>query len=731
MGMWLNEALLLKPDLIEAGVRDLGRLGYGIVRPIMRNTNLNHFSPEMIEGISRMVKAAHEVGMRVVLDCEPHAEPLVHNMGTRFPEALGCHLIRSKTQLVNGYFTFHVPSPDVMGKKSEFLGVEAAFLRVNGEVRKLDSLRYDLSYEGEIFDVGFTTRDHYHSQGRAAARRMHSHLKGRLADTNEGELIIYVRYFDARLLDFWAEGTWKYFDLLLEAYRGIPLDGVGWDEPAVGGDWTNYLYGDGFAAAFERLNGYKLTDKLYLLDEPGMSPESAGVRLNYYHTLNEGVYEAQRRLIAKGVELFGPDLLTGTHHTWQGEGGINDYRAGAIDYFRLNDNMDAGYTDCCWWDPFSVSYAYTLASSLGRLTPTGEAEVNTWHWKPSNSFVEYNARLMTLMDITWFNLSYGETADTCRYPAHYTWDTTVRETQRHAAAQRYLGQAKPVIDIAILHGWESVTAINRADIACGHKAFCLNMSEILIDRCVAFDWVDTRLLSQGTVEGEKFTCALGSYSVVIIPYGTVLPRQAWNNLVAFARAGGRLIFTGPPPDLDTEGNSLREEFAELLGMAPLPLKEYLKGIDAVCTLPIHRPEKLDVTYPLVGDADRIMTSIENEPHGICSEQGNVVYLTDLDPRVRLYQVIDSFISFPVTCYSSTMLWRLYRDDEREIVALISRKNRTLRGVVRFAGKSFEFTDGLVAFLEKKGDELNVLGENIACTPLALPSLVGTRVSSRP
>jgi hypothetical protein len=25
-----------------------------------------------------------------------------------------------------------------------------------------------------------------------------------------------------------------------------------------------------------------------------------------------------------------------------------DYRAGAVAYFRLNNNMDAGYTDCCW-----------------------------------------------------------------------------------------------------------------------------------------------------------------------------------------------------------------------------------------------------------------------------------------------------------------------------------------------------------------------------------------------
>ena len=50
--------------------------------------------------------------------------------------------------------------------------------------------------------------------------------------------------------------------------------------------------------------------------------------------------------------------------------------------------MDEGYTDCSQWDQGSVAYAYTLTSSLGRLTPSGEAEVNTWHYKPSlNQFV--------------------------------------------------------------------------------------------------------------------------------------------------------------------------------------------------------------------------------------------------------------------------------------------------------------------------------------------------------
>ena len=151
---------------------------------------------------------------------------------------------------------------------------------------------------------------------------------------------------------------------LLEAYRDIPLDGVGWDEPAVDGNWQTYRYGDAFAAAFERLNGYRLRDKLNLLDAPGAAPESVKVRLDYYRTLNEGLAQAQANLITKARKIFGPELICGTHHTWQGEGGINDYRAGAVDYFRLTTT----------WTPATP----TAAGGIRRASPTPTCSAHRW-----------------------------------------------------------------------------------------------------------------------------------------------------------------------------------------------------------------------------------------------------------------------------------------------------------------------------------------------------------------
>lgn len=711
MGLWLNEAILRSPEKLDEAVLDLARSGYGIIRTMLRNTNLNHRSPTVIEGVARITELAHTKGLRVVLDCEPHAEPVARDMGNLFPNAIGMRIVRAETAVVNGKFSFHIDAPLASGTRADFLGVEGAWLEKVGEVRKIDDLEFEYRIVGEPYSNGFTTNNHAYSEGRPIGHHSCLHLSGKLPHSVQGRLVIYVRFFDTCVLDFWSEEFRSYYDRVLESYRGIPLDGVGWDEPGIGGSWLDYLWGNATAAAFKRRNGYALKDKWIHLDAPAVEAESLRVRLDYYRTLNEGIFEAQKHLFAKARQIFGNHLLLGTHHTWQGEGGINDYRAGAVDYFRLNDNMDAGYTDCWWWDIKSVCYAYTLGSSLGRLTPSGEAEINTWDSKPTNSRVEFQSRLMTLFDLTWFNIWYGETTDTCLYPADYTWAATVREMNRHKDAVQQIGAAKPVIDVAILHGWETVCGINRADIAAAHKTFCLNTAELFVERSVAFDWVDTRLLAESRIENERLINALGSYSVLVLPYASVLPRAAWEKCLKFADAGGKLIFTGTPPELDLGSSSLRSEFAKLMGIPELSLETYLSGVDAVCTLPNNRPDHLDVCYELSGVPARRLTSIEGKWHGIRNETGNVVYLSDLDPRESLLQVIEPWLDREVTCYSDSILWRLYRDEERELLICIAREGRVLRGLIRWAGEVVEFRSGTSAILEKINGALSIHAQN--------------------
>jgi len=517
-------------------------------------------------------------------------------------------------------------------------------------------------------------------------------LRGELRGIKDATIVAYISFSSHTLADFWSEGFKLYFDELLECYRNIPLDGVGWDEPAIDGDWNSYRYGKGFAKAFERINGYKLSDKLNLLDE-GMSGEAVKVRLDYYRTLNEGLAQAQANLNAKAKKLFGQNLIFGTHHTWQGEGGINDYRAGAVDYFRLNDNMDAGYTDCSWWDQASVAYAYVLASSLGRLTPSGEAEVNTWHFKPTVANVRSNVNLMSLMNINWFNIWFGSDSDTCMQDGHYAWPHSVKSMQAHRKLQCALGSRKPVADVAIWHGWEGVCGWNLPGLANAQKAFCLNTSRLFIGRSIAVDFVDSSLISESRVEKGRLINRLGSYRILVVPYALAMPRKAFEICAKFAKSGGRLVFVGTPVAFDENGKSLSADFAGLLEIPEMTAEHYMRGFDVECTLPAFRPQRLEVCRQLPSDLANKLVSCEGEVHGARASKSNVVFLTDLDPQQRLIEQIEDALDKTVKVHGENILWRLYRDGAGECLVVVPAEDRPVGGIIFWGAAVIEVDGG--------------------------------------
>jgi hypothetical protein len=709
MGVWLNEPAFRHPERIDQTIRNLAAAGYAVVRLFLRHSNYGYLSPEVVAAVRRAAELAHSLGMRAVLDCEPHVTA-GQEMGRRYPEAMGTKLLATRVPVIAGRWQARVASPDQAS--ATFDGVEAAFLTSGGATQAVE-LTWQANRETHAYDNGNLHREMEYVEGRPMNVRAMWVLSGKLPQPQDGELMIYWRFACRTLSDFWAEGFRRYYDDLLAAYRDVPLDGIGWDEPAVDGNWETYRYGDGFAAAFERLNGYRLRDRLYLLDAPGAAPEAVKTRLDYYRTLNEGLAQAQANLIAKARQLFGPELILGTHHTWQGEGGINDYRAGAVDYFRLNDNMDAGYTDCCWWDPPSVSYAYMLGSSLGRLTPSGEAEANTWHFKPTVANTRRNVNLMALLDITWFDIWCGSDCDTSFQEGHIAWPEVVDGAQKLSRWQRQIGTRRPVVEVAVWHGWEGVCAWNRSGLANAQKAFCLNSSHLLIQRSIAADYIDSRLLAESRIENGRLVNRLGAYAVLVMPYALALPRAAFAKCVEFARAGGRVVFVGTPVCCDENGVSLVAEFAALLAMPPLAAEPYMRGLEAVCTLPDYRPQRLEICRPLDESLPNKLVSMEGEVHGVTGPGGHAVFLTDLDPQHRLLEHLEDVLNPAVRAYGDNLLWRLYRGEgEGDLLVVAARDEQPLRGIVFWQDRVIELAGGRVGLISLTDGKLTMAGDAV-------------------
>jgi hypothetical protein len=714
IGYWINEPVLWESERIDRDIAMLAEAGYGVVRMFLRKTNYNYRSPEVVSAVARIVEVAHARGLRAALDCEPHAN-FCHDLGQTYPDAVGRQLLPAAARVVDGAWRAQAnPQADWT-----FEGIEAAFLSRGGSVERVEpDCRIDR--ECDYYRNGGIHREIVYREGVVMGREQIFTLHGQLPESTDGELRLYLRFIRRDQPDFWAEGLQRCYEELLECYRGIPLDGVGWDEPGCGSDWKAYRYGRAFAQAFQRLNGYVLADKLYLLDAPGMDPEATRVRLDYYRTLGEGLVQAQAAMIAKARALFDHDLLLGTHHTWQGEGGINDYRDGAMDYFRLNDNMDAGYTDCSWWDPRSVAYAYTLASSLARLTPSGEAEVNSWHFKPTVANSRVNVNRMTLMNVTWFNIWYGSDYDCILQQGHYTWPETVRLMNRHREHQRRIGARRPVVDVAVWHGWEGVCAWNRPGLANAQKSFCINTSQLFMDRNIAMDFLDSRMLAESRVENGRLANRLGSYAALIVPYALAMPRDAFAACAKFAAAGGRVVFVGTPVARDEQGRSLAEDFAALLGVPVMGAERYLEGLGAICNLPDYRPQRLEVCRPLPPDWPRVEVSCEGERHAVTRPEGNAVFLSDLDPGQRLVERIEDALAPEVEAHGDNLLWRLYRGGDGDLLVVVAQEDRPLRGIVCWQGQTIKLTGGSVGLFAIIDGRLAIEGDAVVSDTTLVP-----------
>jgi len=376
--------------------------------------------------------------------------------------------------------------------------------------------------------------------------------------------------------------------------------------------------------------------------------------------------------------------------------------------------MDAGYTDCCWWDQKSVAYSYILGSSLSRLTPSGEAECNTWHWKPTNAQIQYNARLMSLMDIIWFNIWYGDNADTCMYPSHYTWDTAVTEMQQHKEFQLLLKGTKPVVDVAVLHDWVTVAGMNDLVVANLHKAFCMNLSKMAIDNNIAFDFIDDRLLHKSEVVNGQLKSELGTYKILVLPFVTIISDESWKLVKKFISQGAKVIFTGPPPAMTTSGMNIEDEFAELMNINKISTEKYMSWFKNCCTsLPQYRPDEFDPAYPVSSDCNNILFSVENEIVGAAGTDNNSIYFSEFEAASSVMNQLKRWKKSAIMCYSESIMYRLYKDDKRVLLMLVARENKDLSGIVNFNGHFLLFESGKTAcVIMTANDKLHISGDGV-------------------
>ena len=700
----------------ERAVRAMGAIaaaGFRTVVGFDRQTVYTLEDPRFVACVRAACNEARRLGLDLLLPLQPTIGPLVVR---EHPALAQVQLVRAAGPVVNGRFSLRLTQPlAVFGYWPTFIGVQAAFHRDGGGWQRLPELSYHADFVYEAYGDAHQREVEYMPH-RPVNSRIWWTLDGQ--SERAGELVVYAGFRVWQHADSACPEYGQELERLLALYRDLPAGGIVWDEPlGQSGEWgASYKAGVGFVRLFRELHGYDLLDEIWRLDEEDGASRTALVRHDYYATMTESLRRLQGGFFARARAAYGQNIALGTHHTWTGEGASWDFRAGCFDYFALTENMTAGFVDGYWWDPRMVAYTLPLAASLGKACHDGRAFSNCYNWGTTRREQDFHTRLMALHRVDWFAMNYGDVCEqpNC-YPLGRQWQGQVDGAARLAQVGQYLGSARCRPEVAIWHGWEGIARLNDPAMAQFWKAYVTNTSFVFQEQNLPFDFISSEILAAGQVRDGRWQTRMGNYRTVVLGYAAMVPRALWEQALAFAAAGGQLVFVGPPVACDTAGQDLTSAFAHLVGIAPLSLAAYLQRVREQLRAPAavasagdlvayQRPTRVDFAYPLRCLAAEPRLDSEGEVWAAQVPGAGVVYLPGLDPQEQLADLVRAHADGrgDLRIDLGDAYWRVYRSDERPgtcWLLAMARSRQRMRGTVYRGQQSCTIDgDGLVVLV---------------------------------
>jgi hypothetical protein len=192
-----------------------------------------------------------------------------------------------------------------------------------------------------------------------------------------------------------------------------------------------------------------------------------------------------------------------------------------------------------------------------------------------------------------------------------------------------------------------------------------------------------------------------------------------------------VIFVGPPPACTTDGEDLSTAFAQLAGVEPVRLADYLSLVkerfpgsaDASGILDIilyQRPPRIDFFYPAKAREATAEVDSEGDPWAVHAKGRTAWWLTGLDSQEKLVDLVASLEpAGPVTADLRDGYWRAYEPvggasggDTRFVLAM-ARSRRRMDGVVRWAGREVRLAGtGMAVLKMAAGNVVDAIGEDL-------------------
>ena len=468
----------------------------------------------------------------------------------------------------------------------------------------------------------------------AAMARVRIYGDGR-TDVKGGEHVLVVQQYHTPEMDYFSPKALPFLNALVDKYAdaGVKLNALYSDEMHIQQDWNYFGHHDngeftqryispGLSRAFAEKYGAKYADlakyliyfcygqedsardvtaKLGISHVFGTSPEAirqtALFRARYYHLLQDGVVDLFATAKKHAEERMGHPLESRAHATWAESPTIDRWNSG-------EKPMYAG--------------AYEYTSNFVWSNTVHQAAAACYDYFKWGDFLTGNGN--DHCECGWLDRNYVGLMLACstgiinRIPYSYGahWGMPDELARRRMSLVNTFGAAgSPLYGLVqnMEHRDVNVLMLYPMDLVAVEERFGSWMTQYGYANYITA----AKLLELGHLKGGAIELGGRRFTTIVAAFEPFPSHKLLTTLAAFAGAGGRVLWSGPPPGISLEGDPIAAEWCALFGvrytprrsegeMAPGRVVEFSGALQGLPAQTILTDFLVDHLYPITPEA---------------------------------------------------------------------------------------------------------------------------------
>ncbi len=423
--------------------------------------------------------------------------------------------------------------------------------------------------------------------GDFAAERIRIYGTGR-ADIGPLNRVLVVQQYVTPEMDYFSANALPYLTGLIDRYAdaGVKLNGLYSDEMHIQQDWNYFSHhdhgefamryvSDGFAKAFAARYGeeyrdfakyliyfvhgqedfsYQLDAKADIMHVWGETPEdihnTALFRSRYYRFLQTGVVDLFVRAKHHAEKRMGHRLYTRAHATWAESPTIDKWETGCENEYRSKYEYTSNFV---WSNTVqqAASACYDYFAWGDYLTGTGNDHAECG-WLDRN----YLGLALACSTGILNEIPYS-------YGAHWGMPNEMA-ARRAALASVYGAAGSPLHGIVqdMQHRDTNVLMLYPIDLVSVDERFGSWMTQYAYANYVTQD----KLLERAEAKDGEIWMANRTFKTLVATFEPFPDKALLRFMRTLIDSGGRVIWSGPPPLVDRDGEPVLHEWENLFGV---------------------------------------------------------------------------------------------------------------------------------------------------------------------